>query len=256
MAEYLTNTEELTAIADAIRANMASGYTINEIAEYNTISGSLYGRNASYIVSRAFLSCSMITTVSFPMVASIGSYAFSGCGSLTEISFPIATNIGSYAFANCSKLTNVDFPMTTIVNQYAFYNCSMITTVSFPIATNIGSYAFSNCSKLTNVDFPMTTIVNQYAFYNCSMITTVSFPMVASIGSYVFRSCRNLLSLYLNNISIVPPLGNNVFMSTPIGGYTASTGGVYGSVFVPASLYSSFLTATNWSSISARIVSV
>jgi hypothetical protein len=47
-----------------------------------------------------------------------------------------------------------------------------------------------------------------------------------------------------------------VFYSTPIGGRTTSTGGVYGSVFVPSSLYSSFITATNWTSISARIVSV
>ena len=45
-------------------------------------------------------------------------------------------------------------------------------------------------------------------------------------------------------------------MSTPISNYTSSTGGVYGSIYVPASLYNDYVTDTNWSAYSARIVSV
>jgi len=56
-------------------------------------------------------------------------------------------------------------------------------------------------------------------------------------------------------VSSVPTLGLSAFASTPIGGYSDSAG-QYGSVYVPASLYSSFLTANNWSLISSRIASV
>jgi hypothetical protein len=50
----------------------------------------------------------------------------------------------------------------------------------------------------------------------------------------------------MNNVTSVPTLRySNAFSSTPIAGYTTSTGGIYGSIYVPASLYESFKTATN-----------
>lgn len=55
----------------------------------------------------------------------------------------------------------------------------------------------------------------------------------------------------------VVSLGNiNAFSSTPISGYTSSTGGVYGSIYVPASLLASYKAATNWVNYSDRIVGV
>ena len=50
--------------------------------------------------------------------------------------------------------------------------------------------------------------------------------------------------------------GTSTFTSTPIAGYTTSTGGVYGSIFVPASLYDRYISATNWVTYSSRFVSV
>ena len=88
------------------------------------------------------------------------------------------------------------------------------------------------------------------------MLGTVTMPIVKTIGREAFAYCRNLVELHLESVPSVPTLENSsVFASTPIGGYSASAGR-YGSVFVPASLYESFLTATNWSSIASRIVSV
>lgn len=81
-------------------------------------------------------------------------------------------------------------------------------------------------------------------------------PACTSVRDNAFIYCYNLVSLYLTGVSMVPTLGGtSVFTSTPIGGYSASAG-QYGSVYVPASLYDSFLVATNWSSIASRIVSV
>ena len=48
----------------------------------------------------------------------------------------------------------------------------------------------------------------------------------------------------------------NAFTSTPISNYTTSTGGVYGSIYVPESLYSSYIASTNWVTYSDRFVSL
>ena len=48
---------------------------------------------------------------------------------------------------------------------------------------------------------------------------------------------------------------SNAFSSTPIAGYSASTGQV-GSIYVPASLLASYQAATNWTYFSSRFVGV
>ena len=46
----------------------------------------------------------------------------------------------------------------------------------------------------------------------------------------------------------------NTFASTPISTYTTSTGGVYGSIYVPDTLLDSYKAANNWKTYSARFV--
>ena len=164
--------------------------------------------------------------------------------------------VGNYAFAGCFNLTSVDFPNCTSIGRSAFYSCSSLTSVNFSKCVNIENYAFGGCSKLISINFPSCTSIGFGAFAYCYSLTSVSFPSCTSIGSYGFSCCYNLLSLYLLGSSI-PSLNHiNAFTSTPISDYTASTGGVYGSIFVPASLYNSYIAATNWSVYSSRIVSV
>ena len=207
------------------------------------------------IGSYAFYYCSNLTTASFTSCTSISNYAFYWCSNLTTASFPSCTSIGSYAFPNCYSLTTANFPLCKTIGASAFQNCYSLTTANFPSCTTIGAYAFQNCSSLTTVSFPSCAVIGGSAFYWCYSLTTASFPLCTAITGYAFRGCYNLLSLYLLG-STVPTLGTSAFASTPIGGYTTSTGGVYGSIFVPASLYDSYLTATNWSLYSERIVSV
>ena len=210
--------------------------------------------NCTYIGSYAFHNCYSLTTVNFSNCTYIGNYAFVFCSSLTTASFPNCTNIGTGPFSNCAKLATVSFPSCTSIGGYAFAYCYSLITVNFPSCTSIGSYAFAGCSSLTTISFPNCTSISSYTFSYCSSLTTVNLPNCSNIGTNAFRNCYNLLSLYLNGVSVVTALSTSVFLSTPIGGYTTSTGGVYGSVFVPTSLLTSFKTATNWAAISARIV--
>ena len=69
-------------------------------------------------------------------------------------------------------------------------------------------------------------------------------------------SCYRLTSLNFVGVSSVPTLYPYCFTSTPIAGYTDYTDGQLGSVYVPASLYDAFVSASYWSDIASRIVSV
>lgn len=138
---------------------------------------------------------------------------------------------------------------------YAFRSCVSITAASFPSCTSIGGSAFNGCLALTTASFPACTYISNYAFAGCTDLTTASFLSCTAIASYAFNNCRKLTSLYLNNVSQVTTLGTNAFSNTPIVG-SSYLSGEFGSVFVPSSLYDAFCTAADWSSISARLVSV
>ena len=211
--------------------------------------------NCINISSYAFYYCSTLSTASFPNCTSIGGYAFYGCYSLSTASFPSTTTIGNSAFRNCYSLTTANFPNCTNNGSYAFYACRTLSITSFPSATTIGSSAFYACYSLSTASFPNCTSIGSCAFYACSALSTASFPNVIGITNSAFIFCYNLLSFYLLGSS-VPTLGTSVFYSTPIDSNTTSTGGVYGSIFVPSSLYDQYIVATNWSLYSARIVSV
>ena len=251
----LVSTYTPSQMASAINALEKSGFSVDDVAD-RSIVGNLSGK-ASFIRDYAFYNCSSLITVKFTNCTRIGNSAFYNCTALTTANFSSCSSIPAYAFQYCSALTTVSFPACTNIAFSAFAYCRSLISVNFPNCTYIESSAFNGCYSLTTANFPSCPIVGAYAFNYCYSLTTANFPKCDSIGASAFASCYNLISLYLNHVFSVTTLaGTSVFYSTPIGGRTTSTGGVYGSVFVPLSLLTSFKTATNWASISARIVGV
>jgi hypothetical protein len=263
MSKLQSNNTDLQAILDTInelpQAGGGSGAAVewseNEDAIITDTLSSYFNDRVTTIGSYAFYDRNSLTTVSFPVATTIGNYAFYNCSSLTTVSFPVATTIGSYAFYNCRSLTTASFPVATTIGSYAFYNCSSLTTASFPAATTINPYAFYSCSRLTTVSFPAATTIGSSAFRDCRRLTTVSFPAATTIGSYAFYNCYNLSSFILAGSSVCQLSKSDVFLSTPIGGYSAYAG-TYGSIYVPASLLTSYQTATNWAYFSSRFVGI
>lgn len=189
----------------------------------------------------------------------IGDYAFYKCSKLTTVSFPNATSIGEYAFCMCSKLTTVSLSNALSVSRNAFLYCSNLTSISLPNATYIGAYAFASCSKLTSISLPNASNIVGSTFMSCRSLATVIWSNsynAPCIYSHVFQGCYNLLSLYLLPSKSCKLQNINTFSSTPISTYTTSTGGVHGSIFVPESLYSTYISANNWSLFADRFVSL
>lgn len=237
--------------------------------------------NVTYVGKSAFASCTGLTSINLPACESLDTCAFYYCSDLPEINLPNCSIIGFSAFANCSKLVSVSLPKCSSVGAgytstfaycgklrdvylpsltYAggmmFYICSSLASINLPVCTSISYNAFYSCSVMSTVSLPNCSIFGGGCFQYCYSLASVSLPACTSLSTSVFNKCYNLLSVYLN-VSAVPSLANvNAFASTPISNYTTSTGGVQGSIYVPTSLYSSFITATNWATYSARIVSM
>lgn len=208
------------------------------------------------IYQYGFTACSSLTTAKFINCQFMGPYIFSGCSQLTTISFTVCSDVGTGAFYSCSSLTTANFPSCITIGSNAFFGCIKLATISFPLCTTIGSMAFYGCSSLKTMSFPFCSIVEMSTFYNCAELETAIFNKCDMIKGNAFRSCYHLLSFYLLNSSIATLSATTAFTSTPISTYTTSTGGVRGSIFVPASLYNSYKTATNWSFYSSQFASL
>ena len=208
----------------------------------------------------AFFSCYSLSEIYSPLCSFIGERAFYHCSELTAANFSICSRIDNSAFYSCIKLKTINFPSCKYIGSYAFDNCSELITANFPLCSSIGSYAFAYCNKLSSIRFTSCENIAAYAFQGCNLLTTVIFSNSSTIQGlisvYAFRSCYNLLSLYLLASMLYRLSGSSIFISTPISDYTTSTGGVYGSIYVPQSLYNSYISSTNWSYYSSRFVSL
>lgn len=264
-----------TGLLDSIRAKAgtAASMTVSEAttAVQNIPTGGGGGEDYEQLVMRtisaasgsmskigdyAFASCKNLKTASFPLATDIGSYAFYSCSRLTEVNMPSARSAGANTFYGCSLLETVYMPSVSVLGYYMFNSCSALGTVDFPSVSLISAYVFNGCVALSTVSFPVTTYISDHAFVSCVSLKTASFPLLRTISTAAFQRCYNLLSLYLLGSSFVTLANTNVFSSTPISNYTTSTGGVHGSIFVPASLYDRYISASNWSHYSSRFVSV
>lgn len=220
-----------------------------------------------------FQNCKALKSVYFPKCTRIERYAFQSCTALETVDFPICSTIDYWAFSNCSNLKNISFPSCVTVGEYAFCSCTALEKAVLPSCQKISSYAFESCFSLSYVDIPICSIISKYAFYSCSALATIyapslktigtsafrrclslssiSFPSLESIDGYAFDFCNSLMSVYLFGSSMPSISTTDIFRETPI---INSVNNVYGSIYVPASLYDSYISAPNWSYYKNRIV--
>lgn len=226
-----------------------------------TVSLSTLGSEATALGGSTFTFCSSLATVSITNVSTVPNYCFQNCARLISVYMPSVTTISSYAFNACYLLSDLYMPELTTVGANAFRSCWSLSTLVAPKLKNVYSSAFMNCSQLSFVRLDDVYVVSVSAFGVCVRASTYIMGYNASSSiifqGNAFQAGYKLLSFYLPNSSIVATLNAvTAFSSTPISNYTTQTSGVNGSIFVHESLYNTYITATNWVTYSARIVSL
>ena len=205
-----------------------------------TVEGMTYG---------AFESCTSLTSVNLPVCKSLNKGVFHGCTSLTSVSLPACTTLSDGVFMNCSKLASVSLPVCTTLSGLVFSSCKSLKSISLPACTTLSGSVFAYCSSLTSVSLPACTTLSGGVFAYCSSLTSVSLPVCRYMQSNsTFRNCTGLLSIYLLGSYVCTLTHSSAF-------YSAGIKSTAGSIFVPASLVSSYKTATNWTYFSNRIFS-
>ena len=191
-----------------------------------------------------------VTKVTMPNVSGILSRTFVSCSMLREIT---GDKVGATinAFSGCTSLTTVNLPECYTIER-EFTDCTALSEISLPKLETIYT-GFWGCTSLTTVNFPKCSMI-EYAFMECTALEEITLPSLSEIFASAFSGCVRLISLYLPGSSVAA-LGLSAFASTPIGGYS-KVAGRYGSVFVPASLVSAYKSAPRWSSIASRITAL
>lgn len=220
--------------------------------ESNTYSGTVSMPYCECIGAYAFYSCSLTQAIFENCKVLTGDWTFGGCLKLSYISFPNLVMIGSQgAFASC-KISEANL-VVKYVPPYTFQRCQSLTSVNLPNCAEIGSSAFDYCASLTTISIPECLRLVNLAFNNCTQLSKISLPKVKKIYPQVFTGCISLTVVDLTQNSNIIDLGTNAFSTTPMVNSTYT--GNFGSIYVPSSLYSQYIVATNWSNISARITS-
>lgn len=222
----------------------------------------IYLPECTVISSTAFMS-NDIKYINISKVQTLANDVFEYCvfnlsSSIFEL--PSCTSIGAGAFHSCTLPSTVNLPLVTKIPATCFVSAK-VTTINLPNCSEI-SNAFYNCSNLREISLPLcekiygSTISTSATFYYCNL-STISLPKLSVMEhSYVFTRCSQLMSVYLMNsvVCTIRSYATYLFSNSPITNSTYT--GIYGSVYVPASLLSSYLSNIYWKSIASRIVGI
>lgn len=198
-----------------------------------------------------------ITELHDPHVTSLrNAYVFSGCTDLSVIDLPALSAFpsGISFSAVTPNLTTATFGVSAMVNTTSFSRATSLEEINLPNCPRILSNAFYGCTSLERVSLPSALVIGASAFYGATALSTISLPACAYLSTYAFGACSSLQSVYLMGSSMVALQNTEVFKSTPISVSTYL--GTYGSVYVPVSLYDTYVADPFWTLYSSRIVGV
>ena len=131
MAEYLTNTTDLTKVASAIRAK--GGQTgqlvypdgfVTAIQAIETGGGSGSDELVNSLIDRTISGAYVNNTVTI-----IGRYGLSNCTKLTSVVLPAVQITNANAMLGCSSLTKADFSNLQHIQHSTFYGDKKFVTL-------------------------------------------------------------------------------------------------------------------------------
>ena len=188
-----------------------------------------------------------IQSIDLPAAENTDGYAFDGCGSLHTVNAPVLSRVADYCFNNCGNLQSISIPKLERIEYGGFQNCASLQSIDLPSCKYIGDYVFQNCSSLQSVSIPICNEIRDGAFDGCA-ISEISLPKLNAIGAQPFINCSSLSTIYLNINNLLPVHNFELVVGTPL------AEGI-GSIYVAPDMYSRYVTAEGWSSVSQIFVS-
>ena len=148
---------------------------------------------ASNTFNDGALLCPLLTSIIMPGVTKIGDNILTDYINLTSITMPIINTIGNYAFASCSllNLTNVN---ATTIGQGAFIECDAITSMNLPNLINMQNNTLNGCIGLVSVYMPSIITIDTDAFEGCSSLKNLYINSGINLSgdpSTFFGSAKN-----------------------------------------------------------------
>ena len=206
---------------------------------------------ATYIGNSAFFKCSSLSQINIPKVSVISECAFSGCNSLKSIYGPECISFsGGAQFNMCTELETVDFPVLYSMSDNTFNSCHKLVSVSMPLLLKIYKDTFAYCSALSELNLPLLYIFqSDHNFDYCSSLEKISFPLLFISANYSyyanqgFSTCSSLKEVTLGTgLYFVPEY-------VSLGSDFITNNGV---INIDAEMYDKWLSASEWSSMSAH----
>ena len=178
MAEYLTNTADLTEVADAIRAKggisdplvYPDGF-VTAIQAIETGGGGGSDELVNSLIDRTISGAYVNNTVTI-----IGRYGLSGCTKLTSVVLPAVTTTDGNSMVGCSALTKADFSNLQNIRYSTFYSNKKLVTLI--IRTQV-------VAKLENTSaFKDTPIVSGTGYVYVPSVLVNSYKSATNWSTY------------------------------------------------------------------------
>ena len=169
MAEYLTNTADLTAVADAIRAKggisdplvYPDGF-VTAIQAIETGGGGGSDELVNSLIERTISGAYVNNTVTI-----IGRYGLAGCTKLTSVVLPAVASTDGNSMNGCSALTKADFSNLQNIRYSTFYaNKKLVTLIIRTQAVakleNTSAFKDTPIASGTGYVYVPSALVNSY----------------------------------------------------------------------------------------------
>lgn len=161
------------------------------------------------------------------------------------------TSIPNNACTNVYSIQSIKIPSSvTTIGSGIFtsaYSCKKLDLSNLTSITTIQTGSFTNFSACEEVKLPpnLQTIGNSF-LSTTRTLTKIKFPTsVTSIGNFAFQSSQAMQLVDFRGFTSVPSLGGT-------SAFAYSNAKMQ--IVVPDSLYSTWITTTNWTGLASKIV--
>ena len=179
MAEYLTNTADLTAVANAIRAKGGTsdplvypdGF-VTAIQAIETGGGGGSDEIVNSLLDRTISGAYVNNTATV-----IGVYGLAGCTKLTSVVLPAVRRTEGNSMTGCAAMTKADFSNLQTIRYSTFYNNRKL------IALIIRRHAVTTLDNTTNV-FRNTPIASGTGYVYVPSALVASYKSATNWSTY------------------------------------------------------------------------